>query len=114
MMREIERRQTREANWIEVREERVGVRTRWSIRAAQWRALELAREVFGEEASAALDSFAPRGAFFGMVRLEVPFEDLASHQDREAQFSALAGADELLCAVPLVFVFDPSTVETRR
>lgn len=107
MIRELERADREGAHWIEVREETIPARQRWSIQAARWRTLELARHVFGPDASLGPDGFPPRGAFQGLVRLSVPFEDLEAHQELEARFSAMAGRDELLTRVPLVFVFDP-------
>lgn len=107
MIREVERNDPESVGWIEVREERIGHRKRWSIRAAQWRTLELAREVFGEAAGVRLDGAPPRGAFQGMVHVRVPFDDLEDHRAREGRFTALAGADELLGRVPMVFIFEP-------
>jgi hypothetical protein len=107
MIRELERNEAERTKWLELREERVEERVRWGIRAAQWRALELAREVFGESAAIRLDAFPPRGAFRALVHLRVPFEDLDDHRERETIFGALAGHDELLRRVPLVFVFEP-------
>jgi hypothetical protein len=113
MIRKLEQGDTEGAHWLEIREERVSSRRRWSIRAAQWRALELAREVFGD-AAARLEGFPPRGAFEGMVHLSVPFQDLETHSHLEARFSGLAGRDELLSRVPLVFVFEPRPEAAAR
>jgi len=107
MIREVERTDPESLEWIEVREERISHRRRWSIRAAQWRTLELAREVFGEEAGVRLDGIPPRGGFQGMVHVRVPFDDLDDHRVRESRFTAMAGADELLTRVPMVFIFEP-------
>ncbi len=110
MIKRIEREEILGPGWIELREDRVDLSRRWSIRAAQWRALELARTVFGEEASASLGSLPPRGPFSGLLHLAVPFENIEDHRSREARFAALAGSDELLRTVPLVFVFEPDPV----
>ncbi len=107
MIRELERTERDGAHWEEIQEERIPARQRWSIRAAQWRALELARSVFGESASLHSGGFPPRGAFQGLVHLAVPFRTMDEHRDGESRFVALASADELLGSVPLVFVFDP-------
>lgn len=107
MIRELERAAGEGENWIEIREERVAERERWAVRAAQWRTLELAREAFGEGAAVRLDGYPPRGTFRGLVHVRVPFDDLDDHRRREGHFLALAGRDELLERVPLVFVFDP-------
>jgi hypothetical protein len=107
MIRELERADREGAHWIEVREEKIPARQRWSIQAAKWRTLELARHIFGPDASLGPNGFPPRGAFQGLVRLEVPFEDLEAHRELEARFATMAGRDELLTQVPLVFVFDP-------
>ena len=107
MIREVERTDPESLEWTEVREERISHRRRWSIRAAQWRTLELAREVFGEEAGVRLDGIPPRGGFQGMVHVRVPFDDLDDHRARESRFTAMAGADELLTRVPMVFIFEP-------
>ncbi len=116
MIRELEQRDQDGAHWVEIREERIPERQRWSIRAAHWRTLELARSVFGETVSLRSGAFAPRGAFQGLVHLEVPFHSLEEHREAESTFVSLASADELLGQVPLVFIFDPvpAASPTRR
>lgn len=99
--------------WLEYREERRSMRFRWSLRAAQWRALEIARAVFGPDAGARLDSYGPGGGFDGLVHLRVPFHGLDDHLSREACFTRLAGADEVLARVPLVFVFEAAAPRGR-
>jgi hypothetical protein len=86
------------------REER---QSRWAVRAAQWRARELAEIVFGGIAESSLRGVRSEGAARGLLVLRVPFEDLASHQAREARFMAAAEADPVLGQVPLVYVFGP-------
>lgn len=95
------------AAWRELRRETIPERTRWERRSGQWRALALAREVFGAETGTRLEGFPPRGGFKGLLHLEVPFLDLDDHRDRESLFLALASADPVLERVPLVFVFVP-------
>jgi hypothetical protein len=81
------------------------IRRRWEVRAAQWRARELAEAVFEGEVVARLSGRSARGAFRGLLHLEVPFADLASHRSREARFLASAGEDPVLSRVPLIVVF---------
>jgi len=92
--------------WLEYHEERRSTRFRWSLRAAQWRALEIARAVFGEDAGARLASYGRGGGFDGLLYLRVPFHGLDDHLAREQRFTRLAGADEVLEQVPLIFVFE--------
>ena len=80
---------------------------RWEVRAAQWRALELARAAFGPEAEGELLGLRTRGALRGLLRVDVPFTDLESHRRREAAFLGMVGADPLMAEVPLVFVVGP-------
>jgi hypothetical protein len=100
------RREGAGPGWLELRREQVPARTRWERRSGQWRALALARYVFGEEASARLDGFPPRGGFRGLLHLEVPFLDLADHREKEALFLAMASVDPVLEQVPLIYVFE--------
>lgn len=93
--------------WGQIREIRDSQRERWEVRAGQWRTLELARAVFGEETSVRLASYPDRGGFRGVLRLGVPFDDLDGHRRREQRFLAQAGADPVLERLRLVFVFDP-------
>jgi hypothetical protein len=85
-------------------EERVG---RIEIRAAQWKALELARAVFGEDVGMAMIGLRHRGPLRGLLRLDVPFESLERHREREGMFLSLVGRDPLLARVPLVYVVGP-------
>lgn len=84
--------------------ERIG---RWEVRAAQWRALQLARHAFGSEATASMIGLRHHGAMRGLMKLDVPFEDLDEHRRREAHFLGLVHADPLLARVPLVYVVGP-------
>lgn len=93
--------------WEEHRESRRVHRERWEVRAAEWKVLELARHLFGEGASVRLARYPARGAFRGLLSVEVPFQGLDDHQEREERFLALARGDAVLERVPLVFVFDP-------
>ena len=61
---------------------------RWEVRAAQWRARELAEAVFGADVRMSLVSLRQRGNLRGLLRLDVAFEDLDSHLNREASFMA--------------------------
>lgn len=83
-------------------------RARWEVRAAQWRAREIAEHVFGAVDGSSLIGLRPTGPLRGLLELEVPFEGLAAHREREARFLAAAQADPVLATVPLVFVFAPA------
>jgi hypothetical protein len=86
-------------------------RFRWEIRAAQWRALEIARAIWGESVSASLSGYGSRGAFRGLLHLEVPLAggsrfDLELHREREDAFTRAAGRDPVLERIPLVYLLD--------
>jgi hypothetical protein len=100
--------------WEERRESRRVHRERLELQAAEWKALELARELFGRRASIRRAPFPSRGDFRGLVTLSVPFRDLDDHRRREATFVGMAGQDDLLACVPLVFVFEPLPVSDPR
>lgn len=85
-------------------------RARWEVRAAQWRAREIAEAVFGDVGESALVSLRPTGPLRGLLRLEVPFVDFEAHAERERRFLAAVEADPVLERVPLVFVIDPACV----
>lgn len=93
--------------WEERRDVREEHRERWERRAAQWAALELAREVFGDQVVARLERYPARGGFHGLLTLRVPFQGLDDHRRREGVFASLAAADPVLRQVPLLFVFEP-------
>jgi hypothetical protein len=80
---------------------------RWEARAAQWRARELAESVFGGQVNARLSGRAGRQPFRGLLHLEVPFSDLATHRALEAVFLSCASQDAVLGRIPLVFVLGP-------
>ena len=82
-------------------------KARWEVRAAQWRAREIAESVFGRVASASLLGLRASGSLRGLLHLEVPFSDLPLHQHRERQFLAAAETDPILSSVRLVYVFAP-------
>lgn len=88
-----------------VREDRL---LRWEVRAAQWRAHELALAAFGPGVRMSMTGIRQRGRLRGLLRLDVPFVDLGSHQDRESRFMASVQADPLLARVPLVYVVGPA------
>ena len=87
---------------------------RWEIRAAQWRALDLARAIWGEAVSASLSGYASRADFRGLLHLDVPVPldgegiDLDGHREREDRFTRAAGSDPVLRQVPLIYIFDLS------
>ncbi|NJD18391.1 MAG: hypothetical protein FIA95_03810 [Gemmatimonadetes bacterium] len=82
---------------------------RWEVRAAQWRAVELARAAFGPDVSGTLLGVRPEGALRGLLKLDVPFADLDAHRQREAGFLGMVGADPLMAQVPMVFVLGPDS-----
>ncbi len=81
------------------------LRARWAVRAAQWRARELAEAVFGAVTETTLKGLRPFGDARGLLVLGVPFRDLETHRAREARFMAAAHDDPILSQVPLVYVF---------
>jgi len=80
---------------------------RWEVRAAQYRAHELALEAFGAPVRMHLMGLRIRGDMRGLLEMGVPFRDLSEHRSREARFLAAVGADPLLSRVPLVYVLGP-------
>ena len=80
---------------------------RW-VEAAGRRAREIAVEVFGAVSASALTGIGFAGPFRGLLRLDVPFEGLEAHREREAQFLAEVERDELLSRVPLLFALGPN------
>ena len=82
-------------------------RARWEVRAAQWRAHELAHLVFGGVSDMGLVGLRQAGEMRGLLRLDVPFDDLDVHLDREARFMAAVATDPLLSTVPLLYVIGP-------
>jgi hypothetical protein len=82
-------------------------RARWEVRAAQWRAREIAETVFGDVGGGALIGLRSAGPLRGLLNLEVPFTDLPSHRDREARFMAAVAADPILARIRLVYVIGP-------
>jgi hypothetical protein len=84
-------------------------RARWEVRAAQWRAREIAESVFGDVTGGELLSVRSRGPLRGLLSLEVPFVDVRSHRDREARFLAAVAADPVLTRIRLVYVIGPQS-----
>ena len=82
-------------------------RKRWEVRAAQWRARELAQLVFGDVSDMGLSGIRGGGEMRGLLRLDAPFDDLCKHHDREARFMVAVLNDPLLSAVPLLYVIGP-------
>jgi len=89
-------------------------RARWQVRAAQWRAHELAHLVFGSVLGMGLIGMRPGGEMRGLLRLDVPFEDLDVHRDREARFMAAVATDPVLSSVSLLYVIGPSDAAATR
>lgn len=90
---------------IQVRRSEEERRFRLEVQAARWRALELARANFGEEARGSLMGVRRGAPWCGLLHLAVPFEGAERQRSREARFIAMASADPLLARVPLLFVF---------
>jgi len=90
---------------VDPRLDRQGHRARWAAQAARWRATELALLFFGSEARVRMEGSPGRPGLQGILHLEVPFAGLDDHRTREAGFLSSVGVDELLRAVPLLFVF---------
>jgi hypothetical protein len=80
---------------------------RWELRAAQWRAWELAEAVFGSRVRLGLKKGNGPGTFRGLITLFVPFRSLEDHRGREELFLSWAGADPVLARVPFIYVFEP-------
>ncbi len=85
------------------------IRARWEVRAAQWRAHELAELVFGSVSAVGLSGIRGDGTLRGLLRLEVPFAGLEAHREREARFLSAVEADPLLSGVRLVYVIGPDS-----
>lgn len=80
---------------------------RWEVRAAQWRACELAEQSFGGQVDAMLVSLRMTGPMRGLLRIDVPFESVPDHRAREERFLASVVSDALLSRIPLVYVLGP-------
>ena len=82
-------------------------KARWEVRAAQWRARELAEAIFGSVGDMGLTGIRSQGALRGLLRLGVPFVDLDLHRAREARFLAAVESDPILADIRLVYVIGP-------
>lgn len=82
-------------------------KARWEVRAAQWRARELAEVVFGVVGESSLLALRPDGMLRGLLRLNVPFVDLPAYRAREARFMAAVESDPILSRIRLVYVIAP-------
>jgi hypothetical protein len=82
----------------------------WEVRAAQWRARELAELAFGEDVRAELTGRGGSPPFRGLLNLTVPFRSMEDHQRRERIFLSWVPMDPILSAVPFVFLFQPHPV----
>jgi hypothetical protein len=89
-------------------------RSRWELRALQFRAADLAEAVFGEPAVARIlgGRTGRVNGLRGLLELEVPFRDMAEHHAAEARFLAACAADEVLGSSVLVIVFTPRVPAT--
>jgi hypothetical protein len=100
-------RELRGPGWEERRDHRSLEVEAWARRAGAWSALELARAVFGPEVRVRLSPWAAPAPLRGLLELEVPFDTLPQHREREARFLALAARDEVVSEAPFLFVFAP-------
>lgn len=82
-------------------------RARWEVRAAQWRARQIAEAVFGRVGDSSLISLRATGPLRGLLRLEVPFLDVREHRVREDRFLAAVDKDPVLARIRLVYVIGP-------
>lgn len=82
-------------------------RARWEVRAAQWRARELAERVFGGVGETALLGMRAEGPLRGLVRMSVPFRGLPDHREREERFMAAVREDPVLSRIRLVYAIGP-------
>ena len=82
-------------------------RARWLVRAAQWRARELAEMAFGSVSDTALIGLRTDGPMRGVLRMDVPFSTLEDHQRRESVFHASIQNDAVLAEVPLIYILGP-------
>lgn len=96
----------KDATRLQIGGERAEVLRRWTTRALQWRAVALAEIVFGGPVETRLRGGAAMG-FHGLLELEVPFDDLERHREREARFLASARHDDVLGGMPVVVTFTP-------
>ena len=84
-------------------------RARKEVRAATWRAREIAEVVFGRVIQSSLVGLRLDGRLRGLMRLDVPFVDLHAHEDRQAQFIAAVNLDPILKRVSFVYVIGPES-----
>ena len=83
---------------------------RREVRAAAWRAREIAEVVFGHVSESSLVGLRSDGPLRGLMRLDVPFVNLRMHEDRQAQFMAAVDRDPILERMSLVYVIGPESL----
>ena len=83
---------------------------RREVRAAAWRAREIAEVVFGRVSESSLVGLRSDGPLRGLMRLDVPFVNLRMHEDRQAQFMAAVDLDPILERASLVYVIGPESL----
>ena len=83
---------------------------RREVRAAAWRAREIAEVVFGRVSESSLVGLRSDGPLRGLMRLDVPFVNLRVHEDRQAQFMAAVDLDPILERVGLVYAIGPESL----
>jgi hypothetical protein len=82
-------------------------RQRWEVRAAQWRAHELATEIFGAVYGSSMLGLRTSGDVRGLLHLEVPFASVDVHKEREAIFMSCVTSDPILSRIDLIYVVGP-------
>jgi len=83
------------------------VRHEWVRQTARWRAMAIARAVFGGDCPTRFARFPRTAVFEGVLELEVPFVGPDDHFRREAVFRACLERDPVLGSLSLLFVFRP-------
>ena len=101
-----------EDEWTRTVDPRVDrdVRHEWLRQTARWRAMDIARAVFGGECATRFGAFPSTGVFEGLLEIDVPFAGPDDHFQREAIFRACVRRDPVLGQMPLIFAFRPHAV----
>ena len=90
---------------VDTRRQQAWAEHRWQLRAAQWRAMDLAESVFGARVAVRISGGVLDGPFRALLHIDVPFDGLSRHRERETRFTSAAGRDPVLARIPFVYVF---------